>query len=374
MSRTVSKSRPPSESAASAGLHYVSDDRPGIRREMAALGFRYKRPDGRLIRHPTDLKRIRALAIPPAWKDVWICPDPKGHVQATGRDARGRKQYRYHPHWRTHRDTNKFDRLEEFAAVLPKLRARVQGDLAKPGLPREKVLATVVQLLEKSLIRVGNDEYAKSNKSFGLTTLRDQHVDVKGGTVRFRFRGKSGKLHNVDINDRRLAHIIKECRDLPGQELFQYLDDDGEVQDVNSGDVNAYLREITGSDFTAKDFRTWSATVLAAAALRQIAKDTAARGADDCRRPTSMAEAKKHVVRAVAAVSGLLGNTPAVCRKSYIHPVILECYMDRTMEPKLSRAMPAAVKRIATKLRADEVMALRILHCARIATRQRTAA
>jgi DNA topoisomerase-1 len=374
MSRTASKSRPPSESAASAGLHYVTDDRPGIRREMAALGFRYKRPDGRLIRQPADLKRIRALAIPPAWKDVWICPDPKGHVQATGRDARGRKQYRYHAQWRAHRDTNKFDRLEEFAAILPKLRARVHGDLAKPGLPREKVLATVVQLLEKSLIRVGNDEYAKSNKSFGLTTLRDQHVDVKGGTVRFRFRGKSGKLHNVDINDRRLARIIKECRDLPGQELFQYLDDDGEVQDVNSGDVNAYLREITGTDFTAKDFRTWSATVLAAAALREIAKDKAARGAHDCRRPTSMAEAKRNVLRAVEAVSGLLGNTPAVCRKSYIHPVILECYMDRTMDQKLARAMPAAVKRVAPKLRADEVMALRILHCARAATRHRAAA
>jgi len=223
-------------------------------------------------------------------------------------------------------------------------------------------------------VRVGNDEYARSNKSFGLTTLRDQHVDVKGGTVRFRFRGKSGKLHNVDINDRRLARIIKECRDLPGQELFQYLDDDGDVQDVSSGDVNAYLREITGSDFTAKDFRTWSATVLAAAALREIAKDKAARVANDGRRPTSMAEAKKNVVRAVEAVSGLLGNTPAVCRKSYIHPVILECYMDRTMDQKLARAMPAAVKRVAPKLRADEVMALRILHCARVVTRHRTAA
>ena len=370
MSRTVSKSFPPSESAASAGLHYVTDDRPGIRREMGALGFRYKRPDGRPVRNPADLKRIRARVIPPAWKDVWICPDPKGHLQARGRDARGRKQYRYHPQWRTHRDANKFERLEEFAAVLPKLRARVQADLAKPGLPREKVLATVVQLLEKSLIRVGNDEYAKSNKSFGLTTLRDQHVDVKGGTVRFRFRGKSGKLHNVDINDRRLARIIKECRDLPGQELFQYLDDNGDVQDVNSADVNAYLREVTGSDVTAKDFRTWSATVLAATALR----DVEASAGTGFRRPTSLAAAKKNVVRAVEAVSGLLGNTPAVCRKSYIHPAILDCYMDRTMDDKLARPMPASVKRVASKLRADEVTALRILHCMRSNAHRRKAA
>jgi DNA topoisomerase-1 len=327
---------------------------------MGSLGFRYTGPDGRLIRNPADLKRITALAIPPAWKDVWICPDPKGHLQATGRDARGRKQYRYHAQWRTHRDTNKFDRLEEFAAVLPKLRARVQADLARPGLPREKVLATVVQLLEKSLIRVGNDEYAKTNKSFGLTTLRDQHVDVKGGTVRFRFRGKSGKLHNVVINDRRLARIIKHCRDLPGQELFQYLDDEGEVRDVNSADVNAYLREITGRDFTAKDFRTWSATVLAATALREQAGG-------------STAALKKNVVRAVEAVSGLLGNTPAVCRKSYIHPVVLECYMDRSMDEKLARAVPASVKRVASKLRADEMSALRILHCAKQAAHQRAA-
>jgi DNA topoisomerase-1 len=336
---------------------------------MTALGFRYRRADGRVIRNPADLKRIRALVIPPAWKDVWICPDPKGHLQATGRDARGRKQYRYHPQWRTHRDTNKFERLEEFAAVLPKLRARVHADLARPGLPRQKVLATVVQLLEKSLIRVGNDEYAKTNKSFGLTTLRDQHVEVKGGTVRFRFRGKSGKLHNVDINDRRLARIIKECRDLPGQELFQYLDDNGDVQDVNSADVNAYVREITGSDFTAKDFRTWSATVLAATALR----DARAHRGDVVSGRTTMAAAKKNVGRAIEAVSGLLGNTPAVCRKSYIHPVILESYMDRSMEEKLARTMPAAIRRVASKLRPDEVTALRILHCAKTAAQRHAA-
>ena len=276
----------PVTSAASAGLHYVTDDRPGIRREMGALGFRYTRADGRPVRSPADLRRIRALAIPPAWKDVWICADPKGHVQATGRDARGRKQYRYHSEWRANRDGNKFDRLEAFASVLPVIRAGTAADMARPGLPREKVLATVVQLLEKSLIRVGNDEYAKANRSFGLTTLRDQHVDVKGSTLRFEFRGKSGKRHSVDISDRRLARIVKQCRDLPGQELFQYLDDDGQRQNVNSADVNEYLREITGTDFTAKDFRTWSGTVLAVTALRE------------CRRADSMAAAKKNVVRA----------------------------------------------------------------------------
>jgi DNA topoisomerase IB len=236
----------PVTAAASAGLHYVTDDRPGITREMGALGFRYYRPDGRPLKSPRDLKRIRMLAVPPAWTRVWICPDPRGHLQATGRDARGRKQYRYHPEWRTHRDGDKFDRLEAFAAVLPVVRARTAADLAKSGLPREKVLATVVQLLERSLIRVGNDEYAKSNKSFGLTTLRDQHVAVKGSTLRFEFRGKSGKRHSVGINDRRLARIVKQCRDLPGQELFQYVDEDGRTQDVNSADVNTYLRDITG--------------------------------------------------------------------------------------------------------------------------------
>src|ERR1043166_9100730 len=370
MSRTVSKSPPDSEPAASArsaGLRYVTDDGPGIRREMGALGFRYKRADGRAVRSPADLKRIRALAIPPAWKDVWICPDPKGHVQATGRDARGRKQYRYHPDWRNHRDGNKFDRLQEFASVLPQVRARTAAHLARPGLPREKVLATVVQLLEKSLIRVGNDEYAKTNRSYGLTTMRDQHVDVRGGTVRFRFRGKSGRQHAVDINDRRLARIVKQCRDLAGQELFQYIDDEGEVEDVTSGDVNDYLREITGADFTAEDFRTWSATVLAAAALRELDRPVKA-GAQ------TVAQAKKKVVKAVEAVAGGLGNPPTVCRKSYIHPAVLECYMDHTMARKLAAALPASLKKVASKLRADEGAALRILQCAKAATHHRRAA
>lgn len=320
---------------------------------MGALGFRYYRPDGRPLNNPAELKRIRALVVPPAWKDVWICPDPKGHLQATGRDARGRKQYRYHAEWRVSRDSNKFDRMEAFAAVLPSIRARTAADLGKPGLPREKVLATIVQLLERSLIRVGNEEYARANKSFGLTTMRDQHVEVKGSTLRFQFRGKSGKRHSVGINDRRLARVVKQCRDLPGQELFQYLDSEGKIQDVNSADVNAYLRQVSGTDFTAKDFRTWFGTVLAASALREL------RCAD------SMAAAKKNVVRAVEAVAGVLGNTPAVCRKSYIHPAILECYMDRSMETKLSRALQPSIKRVASKLRPDEVAALRILHCMR---------
>ena len=328
---------------------------------MGALGFRYYRSDGRPLKNAADLKRIRALAIPPAWKEVWICSDPRGHLQATGRDARGRKQYRYHSEWRASRDGNKFERLEAFAAVLPVIRARTAADLARPGLPREKVLATVVQLLERSLIRVGNDEYAKTNNSFGLTTLRDRHVEVKGSTLRFQFRGKSGKRHSVGINDRRLARIVRQCRDLPGQELFQYIDEEGRTQDVNSADVNAYLRELTGADVTAKDFRTWFGTVLAASALREF------------RHVHSMAAAKKNVVRAVEAVAGVLGNTPAVCRKSYIHPAILECYMDRSMDAKLSRALPAAVKRVATKLRPDEVAVLRLLHCTH-ATAQRSKA
>ena len=329
---------------------------------MGSLGFRYYRPNGRPLKHPADVKRIRALAIPPAWKNVWICPDPRGHLQATGRDARGRKQYRYHPDWRASRDGNKFDRMEAFASVLPVIRARTAADLARPGLPREKVLATVVQLLERSLIRVGNDEYAKTNNSFGLTTLRDRHVEVKGSTLRFEFRGKSGKRHSVGINDRRLARVVKQCRDLPGQELFQYVDADGRTQDVNSADVNAYLREITGADITAKDFRTWFGTVLAATALRE------------CRAVDSIAAAKRNVVRAVEAVAGVLGNTPAVCRKSYIHPAILECYTDRSMESRLSKSLPPAVKRVASKLRADEVAALRILHCVRASAHRSKAA
>src|SRR3954467_9114558 len=304
------------ESARSVGLRYVTDREPGIRRVTGALGFRFITADGTTIRNQAELKRIRALAVPPAWTDVWICRDGRGHLQATGRDAKGRKQYRYHASWHTCRGETKFDRMSAFAAALPGIRARTEADLSRPGLPRDKVLAAVVQLLEKSLIRVGNEEYARQNHSFGLTTLQDKHVNVRGATVRFEFRGKSGVRHAVDVNDRRLARIVKQCRDLPGQDLFQYIDDDGKRCDVTSGDVNAYLREITGQDFTAKDFRTWSGTVLAATALREFEK------------VDSKAQAKKNVLKAIEAVAGLLGNTRAVCRKSYIHPAIIDSYMD----------------------------------------------
>jgi DNA topoisomerase-1 len=338
----------PIESARTAGLRYVCDDKPGIRRTMGPLGFKYIGPNGRVVRNAAELKRIRSLAIPPAWTDVWICADPRGHLQATGRDARGRKQYRYHNDWRACRDETKFDRMHAFAAALPGIRRRTTADLARPGLPREKVLATVVQLLEKSLIRVGNDEYARANRSFGLTTLRNQHVDVKGSTLRFEFRGKSGVRHSVDVDDRRLARIVKQCRDLPGQELFQYVDGDGTHQDVTSQDVNAYLKEITGQDFTAKDFRTWAGTVLAATALRQLEKARTA------------THAKRNVVQAIEAVAGMLGNTRSVCRKSYIHPAIIDCYVDGSMfEVDLQRT--AAGRKAALRLRVDEVVTLTIL-------------
>jgi DNA topoisomerase I len=336
-------------SAQSAGLRYVCDDRPGIRREMGPLGFRYIGPDGKVIRRPAELKRLRALAVPPAWTNVWICPDPRGHLQATGRDARGRKQYRYHPQWRTCRDETKYDRLQAFAAALPTIRARTTADLARAGLPREKVLATVVQLLEKSLIRVGNEEYAKDNKSFGLTTFQDKHVVVKGATLRFEFRGKSGVRHSIDVNDRRLARIVKQCRDLPGQELFQYVDRAGKRCDVSSGDVNAYLKAITGEDFTAKDFRTWAGTVLALTALRELD------------RAESQTRAKKNVLTAIEAVAGVLGNTRAVCRKSYIHPAVVDSYMDGSMLEALQRRANSVVKKLGSKLRPDEVAVLLLL-------------
>lgn len=348
----------PVRSAHSAGLRYVVDDQPGIRRQMGPLGFKYLRPDGRVIRRPSELKRIAKLAVPPAWTDVWICPEPRGHLQATGRDARGRKQYRYHPDWRATRDETKYDRMPAFAVALPKIRARTAADLARAGLPREKVLATVVQLLEKSLIRVGNDEYAKANRSFGLTTLQDRHVNVRGANVRFEFRGKSGVRHAVNVSDRRLARIVTNCRDLPGQELFQYLDEDGKRRRVDSGDVNAYVREICGQDFTAKDFRTWAGTVLACVALREMDAGTKA----------GMA---RNVVQAIDAVAGLLGNTRAVCRKSYIHPAIIDCYTDGTLANAFARR--AAASRGRTKLSPDEAVVLALLQ-QRITTGRKKAA
>jgi DNA topoisomerase-1 len=279
------------------------------------------------------LQRIKALAIPPAWTDVWICADPRGHLQATGRDARGRKQYRYHPRWRDVRDEVKYGRLIAFAGALPKIRARTQADLRKPGLPRQKVLATVVQLLEKTFIRVGNEEYAKQNGSVGLTTMRDQHAKVNGTSVRFEFRGKSGVQHAVDLRDKRLARIVKACRDLPGYELFQYVDGDGTREVIDSADVNEYLREITGEDFTAKDFRTWAGTVLAAAEL------SAADGASSPR------QARRNIVKAVEAVAERLGNTRAVCRKSYIHPAIFDAYLAGARIEGDERAVVAIISR-----------------------------
>ena len=306
-------------SARAAGLRYTSDNQPGIRRTKHGSTFRYFGPNGRRITSADELGRIRSLVIPPAWQDVWICADPRGHLQATGRDARGRKQYRYHPKWRQVRDETKYDRMIGFAQALPKIRQHTARDMKRSGMPREKVLGTVVQLLEKTLIRVGNDEYAKQNRSFGLTTLRDGHVNVRGGKVRFTFRGKSGVEHEIDLEDRHLARVVKACRDLPGYDLFQYVDENGERCTIGSADVNAYLKEITGEDYTSKDFRTWAGTVLAAQMLREIGAFS------------SQTESKRNIVRAVESVAKKLGNTKAVCRKCYIHPAIFDAYVDGSM-------------------------------------------
>src|SRR5580704_8558938 len=308
----------PEVAAKQAQLRYVDDSAPGITRRKARNGFDYHLPDGALVRDIDTLKRIRSLAIPPAWTDVWICPDPNGHLQATGRDARGRKQYRYHPRWRQVRDEAKYSKLLIFTRVLPQLRARVEN-LKRPGLQRERVLAAIVRLMELTFFRVGNSEYVKMNKSFGLTTLRDRHVAIEGSRIHISFPGKSGKHHETDINDRRLARIVKDCRDLPGYELFQYPDDEGERHTVGSAELNEYLREVTGEEITAKDFRTWAGTQLAAEALREFE-------AFD-----SEAERKRAVVRAVEKVAKHLGNTPTICRRCYIHPAVLEGYLDGTM-------------------------------------------
>ncbi|MGH7936845.1 MAG: DNA topoisomerase IB, partial [Chthoniobacterales bacterium] len=291
----------PEEAAEEAGLRYVSDDQPGYMRKRRGKKFVYFDTEGKEIKDEKRILRLNRLAIPPAYKDVWICPSPNGHLQATGRDDRGRKQYRYHERWRAERDENKYEKMIIFGQGLPKIRRRITRDLKKRGLPREKVLATVVQLLEKTFIRVGNEEYAKENKSFGLTTMRDRHVKVRGTQVRFRFRGKSGIDHDIDVEDRRVAGIMKKLQDLPGQEIFQYLDEEGERHQVTSDDVNEYLHQITGEDFTAKDFRTWAGTVMAAMALQT--QDVF----------ENKSQAKKNVKDAIAAVAHVLGNTPAVC-------------------------------------------------------------
>jgi DNA topoisomerase-1 len=329
--RSASDAAPTAEPDAStvarqAGLRYSTDARPGITRRRSGRGFSYRAADGSLVRERATLARIRALAIPPAWTDVWICPWPNGHLQASGRDARGRKQYRYHARWHAHRGAEKFERMIEFGRALPAIRERCDADLARPGLPREKVLATVVRLLELTLIRVGNDEYARQNRSFGLTTLRDRHARIDGSEIRFRFRGKSGLEHEVGLRDRRLARVVRRCQELPGQELLQYLDDSGAVRDVTSDDVNGYIREISGGDFTAKDFRTWAGTVLAYRALKALQPDDGS------------AAPKRAVVEAIKHTAERLGNTPAVARGSYVHPAVLEAYMEGSLGGALIEA------------------------------------
>ncbi|MCJ2121067.1 DNA topoisomerase IB [Methylobacterium sp. J-077] len=343
--------------AEEAGLVYVDDSRPGLTRKRSGTGFRYLDAKGAPVRDTRVLARIRALAIPPAYTDVWICARSSGHIQATGRDAKGRKQYRYHPDFRQAREANKFSRIMAFADALPGIRQRVDADMKRPGLCREKVLATVVHLLETTLIRVGNDDYARTNKSYGLTTLRDPHVRIEGAELSFRFKGKSGKTWDVSLKDRRVARIVKACQDLPGQELFQYIDGDGIQRDVTSSDVNAYLREVTGEDFTAKDFRTWAGTVLAALALREFESFD------------SEAGAKRNVRAAIESVAGRLGNTPTICRKCYIHPQILDCYLEGDLLLQVKDAVETELSGDLGKLRSEEAAVLGLLQ-ARLAASQ----
>jgi len=335
--------------AEEAGLRYVSDDQPGYTRKAKSDDFEYFDAEGEPIRDEQRLLRIKRLAIPPAYTDVWVCPSANGHIQATGRDARGRKQYRYHERWRAARDENKYDRMVLFGEALPRIRKRVEADLALPGLRQNKVLATVIQLLQRTFIRVGNEEYARDNKSFGLTTMKGRHVDVTGSKLRFRFQGKSGIKHDVDIQDRRIAKIVAKVQDLPGQNLFQYLDDDGEARDITSQDVNDYLREITGEDFTAKDIRTWAGTVLAAIAL-------SAAGPFETKK-----QAKANIKNAIGAVAKILGNTPAICQKCYIDPVVLESYLDGDIIEGLKRKTDEALESEAVDLRVSEVAVLKFL-------------
>jgi DNA topoisomerase I len=328
-------------------LVHSTDESLGIRRVRKGSGFAYITGKGKSVRDPAALRRIRSLAIPPAWTDVWICKRPNGHLQATGRDARGRKQYRYHPHWRELRDRNKYDKLAQVAGVLPRLRRRVGRDLKQRGMTKPRVLATVVRALETTLIRVGNEEYARSNGSYGLTTLHNGHAKVRGDTVRFSFRGKSGKHHVVESNDAVLSKIVKRCQELPGRELFGYLDDEGKPHDVTSTDVNDYLRGATGEDITAKDFRTWAGTVLAARHLHQIA-------AKEKARPT-----KRAIDKVVEAVAKELGNTKAVCRNSYIHPAVFDAFLSGSLVKTYLRARNHAARNAG--LRFDEAVLKELL-------------
>lgn len=359
----------PLASAQAAGLRHVHDGVGGFTRHATGKRIRvgkrsvshfvYRDQEGHQVRDRTTLERIRSLAIPPAWSSVWICGDARGHLQATGRDVRGRKQYRYHPRWRQERDGTKYDRMVEFGTALPTLRRHVAADLRLPGLSHTKVLAAVVRLLETTFIRVGNEEYARSNGSFGLTTLKNRHVDVGRSHLRFHFRGKSGVFHHVDVRDPRLARVVRRCRDLPGQELFQYLDDDGHPARVDSADVNAYIRERSGHDFTAKDFRTWAGSVLAAVAL----------GAGDVKQPkagsgkTALRPTNREVVDAIAVVARQLGNTPAVCRKSYIHPHVISAYLEGRMMGVPVQSGPLQLGRVG--LSAEEKAVLRLLRSCR---------
>lgn len=338
-------SAPPTELP--SDLHYVDDSQPGISRKKRGDQFQYYDPQGERITDAEEIERLNALAVPPAYTDVWICADPSGHLQATGRDAKGRKQYRYHPRWREVRDATKYARLEAFGKMLPKLRKQLEAQLAEPGFSREKVLATVVMLLDATLIRVGNTQYAKNNKSYGLTTLRSRHVDIKGSEIRFQFRGKSGVERQVSVKDRRLANVVKRCQELPGQNLFQYLDEEGARHSVSSSDVNDYLHQLTGADFTAKDYRTWAGTAMALAVLRELEWQ-----------PES--QAKHHVVATVKDVAKHLGNTPAVCRKCYIHPAVLEHFtigeLSRLPKPRVRKGLKAeevALAMFLERLEAD---------------------
>lgn len=338
---------PPSRVAAGqAGLRYVLDKQPGISRSRRGETFVYRHPAGRLLRDKAALKRIRSLAIPPAWTEVWICPLENGHIQATGRDARGRKQYRYHPRWRAVRDEAKHERMLAFGAVLPRIRQRVSADLRRHGMCRLKVMATLVRLLETTLIRVGNDEYVQQNGSYGLTTLHNHHAKVQAAKITFSFKGKSRICHQIDVHDPRLAKLVRRCQELPGQQLFEYLDEEGAVHAVSSDDVNTYLREIAGDEFSAKDFRTWAGTILAAAALRELAGFH------------SLTEAKRNIVQAIGGVAKTLGNTAAVCRRCYIHPAIIDAYLAGQTIP----AAPAGGRtRRSNRLRPDEAAVMTLL-------------
>lgn len=337
------------ESAAAAGLRYVTDDTPGIRRKRSGSGFSYYAPDGVLIRSREEIQRFRSLVIPPAWTEVWICPVPDGHIQVTARDGRGRKQYRYHPQFRAYRDGTKFERLFEFGEVVWRVRQRVEEDILLGGLPREKVLATVVWLLERTLIRVGTQELAKENRSYGLTTLRRRHVHIDGAEMRFEFRGKSGVEHAMSVTDTQIARIVQRCHQLPGEILFKYIDDDGRRQVVEAEEINEYLREITGSDVTAKDFRTWAGTMDAAAYLRET-------GAAQTRK-----DAEKNVVKAIDHTAKRLGNTRAVCRKYYIHPALIEAYLDGDVLPPMPKRRMQVARKPGGKLRKHEEQVLEFL-------------